>query len=46
MRAAVVSPEAEVRSWFSWPIPTGLIDQLVAEGRLARPARGQVAIAG
>jgi len=46
MRAAVVAPEAEVRSWFSWPIPTGLIDRLVAEGRLARPARGQVAIAG
>jgi hypothetical protein len=45
-RAAVVAPEPELtRKWFSWRwlFPDDLVDQLVSEGRLERPARGWVA---
>jgi hypothetical protein len=45
MRAAVVAPESDVRSWFSWPVPAATIDRLVDDGQLVRPARGQLAIA-
>ena len=45
MRAAVIAPESDVRSWFSWPVPSATIDRLVDEGRLVRPARGRLAIA-
>ncbi|HET7467524.1 MAG TPA: hypothetical protein VFL29_12750 [Candidatus Dormibacteraeota bacterium] len=38
VRAAVIAPEAEVRSWFSWPVTSETIDRLVAAGRLARAA--------
>jgi hypothetical protein len=45
VRAAVLAPQAELRRWFSWsPQPDGrLIDRLVAEGRLQRPAAGWIA---
>ncbi len=46
VRAAVIAPEADVRSWFSWPAPRATIDRLVDDGQLVRPARGQLAIAG
>ena len=47
VRAAVVAPEREVPRWFSWPWywRKGLIDELVAEGRLVRPEAGWVAAA-
>jgi hypothetical protein len=45
VRAAVIAPESDVRSWFSWPIPAATIDRLVDDGRLVRPVRGQLAIA-
>ena len=44
VRAAVIAPEANIRTWFSWPIPTGMVDRLVASGRLARPKPGYLAI--
>jgi hypothetical protein len=34
VRAAVVAPEREVRSWFSWRATSEQIDRLVTEGRL------------
>ena len=34
VRAAVVAPEAEVRSWFSWPAGSELVQSLVDDGRL------------
>jgi hypothetical protein len=42
VRAAVLVPEQEPRRWFSWTWrwEDGLIDRLVAEGRLERPAAG------
>jgi hypothetical protein len=42
VRAAVLAPEAEVETWFSWTErpDTALIDELVTAGRLARPAPG------
>jgi hypothetical protein len=46
VRAAVVAPERELtRKWFSWRrrFPTDLVDRLVGEGRLERPAPGWVA---
>lgn len=36
VRAAVIAPESEVRSWFSWPVTAATIDQLVQAGRLVR----------
>jgi hypothetical protein len=46
VRAAVLAPEAEVGSWFSFGERPGpaLVDELVATGRLARPAPGWLAI--
>lgn len=46
VRAAVVAPERELaRKWFSWKwlFPDDLVDRLVGEGRLERPAAGLVA---
>ena len=44
VRAAVVAPEKELRTWFSWTwlFSPDLVDGLVAEGRLERPAPGFV----
>lgn len=46
VRAAVLAPEAEVSKWFSRPIPAGVVDGLVATGRLVRPAPGWLAADG
>jgi hypothetical protein len=43
VRAAVVAPEREARSWFSWPASAELVEQLVGEGGLARPEVGWLA---
>jgi hypothetical protein len=49
VRAAVVAPERElVRKWFSWRwlFEDGVVERLVAEGRLERPERGWVTAPG
>ena len=45
VRAAVLAPQAELARWFSWrPQPdAALVERLVGEGRLVRPAAGWVA---
>ncbi|MDX6507836.1 MAG: hypothetical protein QOG06_2480 [Gaiellaceae bacterium] len=43
VRAAVVAPERELSRWFSWPLERGLVERLVAAGRLYRPEAGWVA---
>jgi len=45
VRAAVVAPEAEVATWFSWPGSREVVARLVAEGRLLRPVPGLLAVA-
>lgn len=42
VRAGVVVPEREVRSWFSWPVEEDLVERLVDGERLLRPAPGWV----
>jgi hypothetical protein len=46
VRAAVLAPETEPARWFSWkPRPdTALVDRLVEDGRLVRPAPGWVGV--
>lgn len=44
VRAAVIAPEANIQSWFTWQIPTRTVDQLVQDGRLVRPAPGYLAL--
>jgi hypothetical protein len=34
VRAAVLAPEAEVGRWFSWPVPDGTVERLIAEDRI------------
>ncbi|HSS80158.1 MAG TPA: hypothetical protein VLK24_03065 [Gaiellaceae bacterium] len=41
VRAAVVAPERELSRWFAW-WEDGLVERLVAEGRLTRPETGWV----
>lgn len=36
VNAAVVAPEKDVSSWFSWSIPSDTVDRLVESGRLVR----------
>ncbi|MBA3330915.1 MAG: hypothetical protein H0T39_08615 [Actinobacteria bacterium] len=36
LRAAVLTPEREVHTWFSWPVPPEAVDRLLAEGRAVR----------
>jgi hypothetical protein len=43
VRAAVLAPEAELRRWFAW-WEDGLVERLVADGRLLRPEAGWVAV--
>jgi hypothetical protein len=45
VRAAVLAPQAELARWFSWrPQPdAGLVERLIGEGRLVRPAEGWIA---
>jgi len=45
VRAAVVTHEDEVRTWFTWPIERPTINALVTAGRLTRPASGYLAVA-
>jgi hypothetical protein len=45
MRSAVLAREDDLGNWFSWPIPPGTVERLVAEGRLTRPAPGWLAMA-
>jgi hypothetical protein len=46
VRAAVLAPEAEPAGWFSWKpaAEAGLVDWLVSDGRLIRPAPGWIAV--
>jgi hypothetical protein len=45
VRAAVVAPEREARSWFSWPASEAVLEELVETGPLIRPAAGLVSAA-
>jgi hypothetical protein len=47
VRAAVVAPEREVPRWFPWRrrLEADVVERLVSEGRLVRPAPGWVAAA-
>ena len=45
VEAAVLAPEREVRSWFSWRTPAEGIEALVEAGRLERPAPGLLSAA-
>ena len=44
--AAVVAPEHEVRTWFSWRAPTSIVDSLVEAGRVLRHPTGVLSAAG
>jgi hypothetical protein len=48
VRAAVVATEREVPRWFSWRwrFEAGLLDRLVSEEKLRRPASGWLAVPG
>jgi hypothetical protein len=35
VRAAVLAPQDELGRWFSWPVPRGSVERLVAECRIA-----------
>jgi len=43
VRAAVIAREEELRGWFSWALPPGVVDRLVEAGRLQRPEPGWLA---
>jgi hypothetical protein len=43
VRAAVVAPEEEIARWFSWPVPSRLVEELVERGWLWRPQAGWIA---
>jgi DNA-binding Lrp family transcriptional regulator len=43
VRAAVLTHEDEVRTWFSWPVARQTINDLISSGRLLRPASGWIA---
>jgi hypothetical protein len=45
VKAAVLAPESDIQSWFSWRIPQTTVNTLVEEGRLVRPAAGLLALA-
>lgn len=45
VRAAVVTHQDEIKTWFSWPVTGSSIDRLVLNGRLSRPGPGWVAAA-
>ncbi len=46
VRAAVLAPQAELARWFSWrPQPdAALVERLIGDGRLIRPAAGWIAV--
>jgi len=43
VRAAVVAPEEELARWFSWPLPRGLVEELIEGGKLCRPQERWIA---
>lgn len=45
LAAAVIAPEGDVSKWFSWSVPVGVVEGLVASRRLVRPAPGWLAVA-
>ena len=45
VQAAVVAPDSDVRSWFSWPVDRETVDRLVHQGRLSRTAPGTLVVA-
>lgn len=45
VEAAVLAPEREARSWFSWRLSAEAVDALVVAGRIARPAPGVLSAA-
>jgi hypothetical protein len=45
VRAAVLAPEREARSWFSWRVSAEAIGALVEAGRIHRPAPGLLSAA-
>lgn len=46
VRAAVVAPEDEAATWFSWRAPPSLLDELVLDGALVRPGPGWISAGG
>jgi hypothetical protein len=46
VEAAVLAPESEVRSWFSWRVSAEAVDGLVEARRLERPGAGLLSAAG
>lgn len=46
VKAAVLAPESDIQSWFSWRIPQSTVNTLVEEGGLVRPAPGLLALPG
>lgn len=42
VRAAVVTHQEEIKTWYSWPVTTSGIDRLIHAGRLERAAPGWV----
>lgn len=45
VRAAVVTHQDEIKTWYSWPVTSSAIDRLVRAGRLSAPGPGWVAAA-
>jgi hypothetical protein len=45
VEAAVIAPDREARSWFSWRVPAERIEALVEAGRIDRPAPGVLSAA-
>jgi hypothetical protein len=43
VRAAVVTHQEEIKTWYSWPVPASAITRLVNSGRLSAPGPGWVA---
>jgi hypothetical protein len=43
VRSAVVAPQDEVSSWFSWPITADMCARLIEDGRLWQPEDGWIA---
>ena len=40
VRAAVVAPRSEIKTWFVWPMPDGYLDDLVEDQRMSEPEPG------
>ena len=44
VNAAVITQEANLQSWFSWPMPAETVERLVKKGELIRPAPGWLGV--